>query len=446
MSTKTLRKRIALVAVATLGAGVLICCSSECRTVYVVASCSGDSYSAAYSYAAALPLGTANDQETVTWTPTNVDTSGATTVVNGEYGYLKVALNDVYGASLVANGALIATTTGTNCVVGLAAYDGALVPGKGTTAVLSAPGNDHVAVVGQATADVASACTVTVSFNGTVVGTRTYTIQGAPASITVSDVTVGRTSDYGYYRVTVQDAAGNLLPGKEISASSTNADNVASVAVVSNAQSRSGAVTSSTSGSGYGKTKAVAYADIADANMTRFSCTSKGGAAKITVRTGIDSANSAYVTSAPFSVLCGGALATWSISMDKASYAPGELATLTLSGKDSSGNAVSTFTLLSGVAASLGGMTAVTAPTDNDAFSSGIGTKTYTYSVGTSEGAFVGTFKTTGSTDTSAKTVQYTVKSTSTAVSNADVLKAIVSLIASINKQIAALQKALLRR
>jgi len=31
-------------------------------------------------------------------------------------------------------------------------------------------------------------------------------------------------------------------------------------------------------------------------------------------------------------------------------------------------------------------------------------------------------------------------------VSNADVLKAIVSLIASINKQIAALQKALLRR
>ena len=52
----------------------------------------------------------------------------------------------------------------------------------------------------------------------------------------------------------------------------------------------------------------------------------------------------------------------------------------------------------------------------------------------------------TADTDTAAKTVQYKIASTSTAVSNADVLKAIVSLIASINKQIAALQKALLKK
>jgi hypothetical protein len=38
------------------------------------------------------------------------------------------------------------------------------------------------------------------------------------------------------------------------------------------------------------------------------------------------------------------------------------------------------------------------------------------------------------------------VKASSSAVSNADVLKAIVSLIASINKQIAALQKAILKK
>jgi hypothetical protein len=43
-------------------------------------------------------------------------------------------------------------------------------------------------------------------------------------------------------------------------------------------------------------------------------------------------------------------------------------------------------------------------------------------------------------------TVAYKVTTGSTGVSNADVLKAIVSLIASINKQIAALQKALLKR
>ena len=44
------------------------------------------------------------------------------------------------------------------------------------------------------------------------------------------------------------------------------------------------------------------------------------------------------------------------------------------------------------------------------------------------------------------QTASYKVAASSSAVSNADVLKAIVSLIASINKQIAALQKALLRR
>jgi hypothetical protein len=47
------------------------------------------------------------------------------------------------------------------------------------------------------------------------------------------------------------------------------------------------------------------------------------------------------------------------------------------------------------------------------------------------------------STD-SAKTVAYSVASGE--VSNADILKAIVSLIATINKQIAALQKALLKK
>ena len=146
-------------------------------------------------------------------------------------------------------------------------------------------------------------------------------------------------------------------------------------------------------------------------------------------------------------MVCGGALDTWTIAMDKASYQPGEIATLTLSGKTAKGNPVATFTFLSGVEYSFGGMTAITAPTNNDAFSSGLGTKKYSFSVGTTEGSFVGTFKTAGTTDDSAKTVQYKVAAPATgAVSNADVLKAIVSLIASINKQIAALQKALLKR
>jgi len=45
-----------------------------------------------------------------------------------------------------------------------------------------------------------------------------------------------------------------------------------------------------------------------------------------------------------------------------------------------------------------------------------------------------------------AQTVAYKVASGTTTVSNADVLKSIVSLIASINKQIQALQKLILKR
>ena len=132
--------------------------------------------------------------------------------------------------------------------------------------------------------------------------------------------------------------------------------------------------------------------------------------------------------------------------MDKASYAPGEVATLTVSGKDANGFPVNTTDTLGTVEYSFGGMTAVTAPTASDKFSSGAGVKTYTFAVGTSEGSFVGTFKITGSTDTSAKTVQYKVAPSTATVSNADVLKSIVALIASINKQIQALQKLILKR
>jgi len=66
--------------------------------------------------------------------------------------------------------------------------------------------------------------------------------------------------------------------------------------------------------------------------------------------------------------------------------------------------------------------------------------------VGASEGSFVGTFKITGATDKTAKTIQYKVANSTATVTNADVLKSIVALIASINKQIQALQKLILAR
>jgi len=415
----------------------------EAISVTIVASCSGDAYAASKSYFTAVNSTEAADGS---WTQTVLDTSGATLATDDTKGYVKIRLNDAYGQDLSTTGALIATVTGANCVVGLAAYNGSLVAGKSASAVLSTAGVDAVAILAQATAGIPASCSLSTSFNGTVVGTKTFTFEGAAAKITVSDVIVGSTTaNTGLYRVSVADAAGNPLSGQVISSSSTEANNAAALAsgVISSPQATSGAATISASDATDGKTKAVAYADRANANMTSYTC-AKEGTAKITVRTPVDTIT--YITSDPFTVVCGGALDTWSVKMDKESYTPGEIATLTLSGKTAKGNPVATFTFLSGVEYSFGGMTAITAPTNNDAFSSGLGTKTYKFSVGTSEGAFVGSFKTTGATDDSAKTVQYKVANSSAAVTNADVLKSIVALIASINKQIQALQALILKK
>ena len=135
------------------------------------------------------------------------------------------------------------------------------------------------------------------------------------------------------------------------------------------------------------------------------------------------------------------------MSTDKASYSPGEIATVSISAKDSNGGIVSDTTTVGTPIINLAmpGMTLIgAAATSADVFTSGV--KTYKFRVDQAEGSFVGQAQVTAATDLAVKTVSYSIKSSSSAISLADVLKAIVSLIASINKQIAALQKALLKK
>jgi hypothetical protein len=80
------------------------------------------------------------------------------------------------------------------------------------------------------------------------------------------------------------------------------------------------------------------------------------------------------------------------------------------------------------------------------------GVKTYTMTVGTTSGVTAGTY--TGIVDFTTLTAVAATKATPTykistggdTTTNADVLKSIVALIASINKQIQALQKLILKR
>jgi hypothetical protein len=424
----------------------------DALVINVVSACASGALSLSSSLFAAV---TATNAVTGGTFSASLDNDGATTVASGSQGYIRMVLRDAYNVELAAS-ALIATVTGANCRVGLfaaaaATSNYALASGAGTSAVAADSGFADVVAVQQVSSSAPATCTATVTFGGATVGSKTFKFRGVPSIVTVSDVTIGRTSGKGYYRVSVTDSAGNPLPGVVISSDSTETNNAKTLlsGLISAVQGQSGLRTSSAADATLGKTLAVTGTAVAADSTSAdglgyFSC-STGGTGMITVRALVSSATSTYATSAPFAIACGGALDKWTVSMDKATYAPGEIATLTLSGKDSDGFPVSTFTLLTDVVTSFGGMTAVTAPTNNDAFTSGAGIKTYQFSVGTSEGSFVGTFKTTGTTDSAAKTVQYKVAGPAS-TSNADVLKAIVSLIASINKQIAALQKALLRR
>ena len=90
-------------------------------------------------------------------------------------------------------------------------------------------------------------------------------------------------------------------------------------------------------------------------------------------------------------------------------------------------------------------MTLVGTATSTDTFTNGA--KTYQFTVGNNAGAFnaVVDLPAYVSTD-SAKVVSYKVTESTATVSNAEILKMIVSLIATINKQIAALQKLLLKK
>jgi hypothetical protein len=393
--------------------------------VTIVAACAADSYSASKSYVAAITQAESKDNAAE---GNNIDSTGATTVVNGSNGYVGIALADAYGDPLATSGAMVATITSGDAFVNVQneANGTDTTAGKAKTAVLATVGSKAVVTVSQAVADKPTVAVVSVTFNGTVVATKTFTMQGVASSIAVKGVSVGKVGSVGVFQARVLDAAGNALFSKTVTNDST-ANGTAAISAIT-----SGVTADATSG---------ADGDWSAATQGQFGCTT-GGVTTLNMRHVVDTAT---VVKASTTIACGGALDTWTISMDKATYAPGEIATLTVAGKDSKGNAVNSTDTLGTVEYSFGGMTAVTAPTSADKFTSAAGAKTYTFSVGTSEGAFVGTFKIAGATDTAAKTVQYKVAGAA-GVSNADVLKAIVSLIASINKQIAALQKALLRR
>jgi hypothetical protein len=363
-------------------------------------------------------------------------------IANGSRGAIYVSLKDPYTAA-ITTGTVTATATNgafVNIVdtIPAAGHDYAAVSAFDSETDLA--GGDAYITVTQPVAGTAGSTTVTITLNGAVIATKTLNWSGDIASIAVDAANSynifknGADGDFAGavrgIRYIVKDAAGNA-----VSLASSNAPTVTGATgalVGASVTTTTTTSTLQTSSVGYGLTTMVVPS----------SALNGAGTYKLRVVNG----SGANVDSAEIkATVSNGDLNSFSVSWDKASYAPGELGTLTIAGKDVYGNAIADGTPLTGLSLSVAtGLTAVgTALTSSSIFEGGVAKATY--SAGNTDGAYSYSVDVNTATPQSASVGAVKVAGAS-GVTNAEVLKSIVSLIASINKQIQALQKLILRR
>jgi hypothetical protein len=355
-------------------------------------------------------------------------------------------VKDALGAAMPANTSIMGQVTSGSCVIGTSAAGGT-VPLVATT---GATGSFFVADTDSADA---TNCTVVISVNGVARATKNLIFQGPAAKISVTKAYIGKTgtandlgATTGMGLVTVTDAAGNVLGGVAVDPDTTTYSSiVTSVSITNSGYTSSRPSDTATS---------VRYNASAGStpSMIKFTCSSVGGSTTVKLKTSLS--NGTTVSSDPIPLSCAGDPNTYTASLDKASYVAGDIATLTITAKDSSGRltndaaVMGTGTTTSAPAISGSNMTAVTAPASGDTFSGG--SKSYRYVVGATAGSYnmvvdLPYWNATSTVGQTAVTVSYKIASSGD-VTNAEVLKSIVALIASINKQIQALQKLILKR
>jgi trimeric autotransporter adhesin len=395
-------------------------------TVVVTATNATGAYSPTYT---TVYWGAGGGSDTATTDGTSSNSSKANAgVCAGD-----IKIKDAYAGFLAnSTGVVTATVTGGGLVnLDHASTAGTSAVDFSTTTSANIPFN-----VRQATANKAATLTVVIKFDETVVATKTCKITGEVATVTASAPKIGKSGGTNTAAATIAyaDAAGNAVyPTSGTSVVST------SVGVV---------ITNVTVG--------TYPTNAPQSGALTVTCSSVGGKQSGLQMKHINASGTAILSNT-WDQSCADVPYTVNASWDKASYTPGSIAKLTLTFKDADGNLANAYDAVGANSANAvmtvtGGpsATAVTPIAAADKPSYSTGQVTYDYVVGTTEGDFVAVIVPTEVKENNALatniSLAYSVKSTSTAVSNADVLKAIVSLIASINKQIAALQKALLKK
>jgi hypothetical protein len=348
----------------------------------------------------------------------------STSFANGATAYIHVLARDAYKLPLAGATYYYGIACTGDVVVNGGSTNGAFVAGEASKYT-----PEFTVAQGTLNAGVATTCTLTV--NNVVIGTKSITIKGDLAKIEASLYTIGASgtaagdATAGLIKYKYFDAAGNRLATTDAGLSTPSLTTTGSALI--NTISSVTATDKDTTGK-------VSYNCVG--------ATKSGDVSVVLKRT---NAAGATISANAVTAACGGALYTYSIALDKAVYSTGDIATLTVKGLDINGHIVNdSVEADAGAAIAVTGMTAVTSPATTDTFYGGV--LEYTYKVDNTAGNYVASAYLASGSAQSAVTQKVTINAQAGGVSNADVLKAIVSLIASINKQIAALQKALLKK
>jgi hypothetical protein len=368
---------------------------------------------------------------------------------NGSVGYIYVNLKDALSSQLLAASttSLTATTTAGTIIGHATAASANSYAATGALTVIS-PANAGVyyVVVNQPVANTAGTATVNISLDGAVIATKTLKWAGDIATLAVDPTNSASTFIDGATATSPTAAMGNV-----IYVAKDAAGNVVTLAAQPTVDSATGALVGAS----------VYNADVL-ADGGRYQRTSVGyGITTMIVPSGLQGAasyrlkltnavgTSIYSAVQNVKVSLGGPnsfVASW----DKASYAPGDIATLTLTVKDAYGNPVGAGTALPGLTAGLivstAGFTSVGGACVDASYTDSAGVKTCKFAAGNDEGSYSYSVDLNTVAPQSATVGAIKIAATTAVVSNADVLKSIVALIASINKQIQALQKLILKR
>jgi len=341
--------------------------------------------------------------------------------------YLSVQVKDAYATSISSTTGLLQATATNGALVGLG-YQSAPTPIYSSAYLTGGSPDGAVVSVSNPTKG-SLLTTVTITYNGIVISTKSINFTGEVASIQVTPTIIGKTSTANTATATIvfADSAGNVIY--------PNSTSWPTNGLIANSANPTGIV------SGLSLTTTPANGTV---GTIGWACGSIAGTSNVNLT--YVNLDATVIKSNIFAASCAGNAYTYSAAFDKNTYAPGQIATLFVTFKDSLGNvandSANTIAQTGFVPVVSGaGLTAVAAPTSTDV--SAFGVKKYTFIVGNNAGTFTSSidFPYVDSVNSLQKATTATLVIATSDTSLNDVLKGIVTLIGAVNNQFTALQK-----